>query len=192
MLTFSYLLCNGLLKSAEKVRTPQLSSLWCPYIVGNIALAFYPVLWFELSPDSENIFLIEGESSFFLSGGLLKFLAVQVAVDAILVREMARNPVPRNQPSSSEHPSTQICGLFIPIPTKKNESFLGKWLMPGLRQEMYKTGTSQKSKERIKNFWVPVKGLRSQLEFALTGQRWVKWSTNRMYNFSVWTQSEYV
>ena len=29
-------------------------------------------------------------------------------------------------------------GIVIPFPTKRNQCFLEKWLIPGLRQEMYK------------------------------------------------------
>lgn len=59
-------------------------------------------------------------------------------------------------------PGIQICGLLIPIPTKRNKSFLEKWL--DARQEMFKLATYQKGKEDSKNLYVCVKGLKSQLE----------------------------
>lgn len=72
-----------------------------------VALAFYPVHGLNSVLTVKTFFCLKANLVF---SRLLKILRVQIGVEAILVIEMIRSPVPGDQPSSHELPGTQVCG----------------------------------------------------------------------------------
>lgn len=79
-----------------------------------------------------------------------------------------------NLSSSSEHPQCPDRGLEIPLSDKRIGS-MKKWLIPGLGQEMDKRSlehqSNQMTRKSSKTARTGLKGFRSQLEEAPSGQR---------------------
>ena len=79
---------------------------------------------------------------------------------------LLKSPWNNDQCSDNEHSYCPDDDIKIPFPTKRNQGFLKKWLIPGLWQEMYKSGLFCQSKQpgsyqRLQGY---IKRLRSQFE----------------------------